>query len=354
VARWVALGLILSSSVVVVISISSGVTLSDLARLGYLQFGLAVLVSSARLLLQVLRFKVMVIGLIPEALPNLKGITTARMGSEFVALSTPASIGGEFLRAAWLKGKGVPGGKALWIGYFEVLIDVYVGSALALVAAAFAFSRGATAIGFTIGTVASVLIVAYTAVFLVPALRGIPVMSRKLFGFMERFVGARRAHRLEAAVQRGSTSFSLAARSLLSWNSLPVILKVAGLTVIQAILSGMALWLVLTSAGLRIDLLSSTLVTYGALAVAAIPISIGGSGLIELAVQAYLSSVFGFSSWAAIVFWRIASYQAILAITSVAFLILVRNATKRTSEQAQSALPVAPKALPVWRQEDAG
>jgi uncharacterized membrane protein YbhN (UPF0104 family) len=111
-------------------------------------------------------------------------------------------------------------------------------------------------------------------------------------------------------------------------DALPLILKTVGLTVIQAILSGLALWFVLTAAGLKIDLFSSTLIAGGTSAIAAIPVSIGGSGVTELTMLAYLSSVYGFSSWASIVLWRIASFQVVLAVTGAAFLLLTHKSTR--------------------------
>ena len=61
-----------------------------------------------------------------------------------------------------------------------------------------------------------------------------------------------------------------------------------------------ALWLVLNAAGLKIDIFSATVAAFGVLTIAALPISIGGSGITEVSMQLYLSSVYGFSSWAAL------------------------------------------------------
>jgi len=63
--------------------------------------------------------------------------------------------------------------------------------------------------------------------------------------------------------------------------------------------------------------------------IAQIPISIGGAAIMELSMQSYLVSVYGFHSWAAIVLWRIATYQVLLAITGIVFVIFVRKATKQ-------------------------
>ena len=235
---------------------------------------------------------------------------------------------GELVRAAWLSGKGVDGGRALWIGYLEILLDVYVGSALALLSAEFAFSRGATVIGVSIVAVVLVLVTGYTVLFLVPALRGVAIPHR-LFVIAAQFTGGERARNLETFAQKRARTFSLAAASILRRDALPLILKSIGLTVIQVFLSGVALWFILTAAGLKIDPLSSTLIAGGTSAIAAVPITIGGSGLIELTMLSYLSSVYGFSSWAAIVLWRIASFQVVLAATGIAFLLLTHKSTRK-------------------------
>ena len=52
VMKWAAIGLVVTTTVVVGISIFSGVTFSDLTELGYLTFGLAALASASRLFVQ--------------------------------------------------------------------------------------------------------------------------------------------------------------------------------------------------------------------------------------------------------------------------------------------------------------
>jgi uncharacterized protein (TIRG00374 family) len=327
VLRWVAVGLVLSTSVVGIITIFSGVTLSDLARIGYLTFALAAAASVARLLVQIARFRVITLGLVGDPRPDLRGLAIVRMSSEFIAISTPSEIGGPALRAAWLSGKRVEGGKALWIGYFEVLMQIYVGAGLGLIAAANAFWRGAAVIGSTIAVIAAILFIGYTFIFIVPAIKSIKVPHR-LFTLAAFLVGGPRATKLYLRAVVGSLNFSLAARAILNRDNVPLVLKAVGLTILEDLLAGTALWLVLNAAGLKIDLLSATLVVFGALTVAAIPITIGGSGLTELTVQSYLASVYGFSSWAAVVLWRIASFQVVLAVTGIAFLLLTRKSTR--------------------------
>ena len=131
-------------------------------------FCLAAAASAARLLVQILRFRVITLGLSGYPKPDLGGLALTRVSSEFVSLSTPATSMGVFIRTAWLSHKGVDGGKSLSIGYFEVLMEVYVGAGLGLIAAGYAVSRGAVGIGSTIAVVAIVLVTGYTVVFIVP------------------------------------------------------------------------------------------------------------------------------------------------------------------------------------------
>jgi uncharacterized membrane protein YbhN (UPF0104 family) len=326
VMKWVALGLVLSSAVVILISFFSGVTVSDLAKLGYVTFVLAAAVSASRLLVQALRFRVLALGLSGDPKPNLSGLLHARIASEFVSLSTPATSMGVFIRTAWLSGKGVESAKALWIGYFEVLMEVYVGGGLALVAAAFALSRGAVVIGSSIAVVATILIIGYTFIFVVPALKTIKVPHR-LFSIASRLVGGERATAIYLRAVVSTLNFSLAARAIVNRKNAPVVVKVVCLTIVEDFLAGTALWLVLNSAGLKIDPFSSVLALYGVVAIAQIPVSIGGAGITELTMAGYLLSVYKFTSWASIVLWRIATYQVLLAVTGVVFVLFVRRAT---------------------------
>jgi glycosyltransferase 2 family protein len=110
--------------------------------------------------------------------------------------------------------------------------------------------------------------------------------------------------------------------------SLSTILKAGCLGLMQAFLSGVTLWLVPTSAGLKIDPVSSMVAVFGVQALASVPISIGGSGISEFALQWYLSSVYGFSSWVAVVLWRLVSYQFVLLVTGIAFIWLLNKAAR--------------------------
>jgi len=324
-------GLVLSSAFVISISFFSGVTISDFVNFGYFPFIIAGIFSSLRLVVQVLRYRVAVFGLSGVPKSNFKDLTIVRVGSEFVSLTTPSLIGGVVVRAAWLSQKGVDSGRAFWIAYFEVLMDVYVGSAFALVASVYAITKGATLIGSSIAAIVIFQIIFYSIIFLIPALRGIPAFPKRLFKVAEYFVGGSKAKTLEQRVNHATRTFSLSARSILKQDALPIILKALALTLVDALLLGLALWVILMRTGLDIDLLSSIVVSFGVSTIAIIPISIGGSGVAEVTMHSYLSSVFGFNSWTAVIIWRIVSFQFLLIPTSIAFLVLMHRITRPKS-----------------------
>ena len=327
--NWVYVGLALSSTFVIAISFFSGVTLADFASFGLLPFVLAGSLSALRLLIQVLRYRVTVFGLSGVPRSNFKDLAIVRVGSEFVSLTTPSLIGGVVVRAAWLAQRGVDSGRAFWIAYFEVLMDVYVGSAFALVAAWYAFSKGANIIGSTIGAIVIFQLVLYTTIFLIPALRGIPLFPKSFFKVAQYFVGGNKAKTLEERVNRATRTFSISARSIMKYDALPVILKAFALTMVDALLLGLSLWIILTRSGLNISLPLSAVVSFGVSTIAFLPISIGGSGVAEIAMHTYLSTVLGFSSWTAVIVWRIVSFQFLLIPTSIAFLTLLRKVTRQ-------------------------
>ena len=335
--NWVYVGLALSSTFVIAISFFSGVTLSDFAAFGLIPFVIAGSFSALRLLVQVLRYRVAVFGLSGIPRSNFKDLAVVRVGSEFVSLTTPSLIGGVVVRAAWLAQRGVDSGRAFWIAYFEVLMDVYVGSAFALTAAIFAISRGATFIGSTIAAIVIFQLVLYTTIFLIPALRGIPLFPQWLFKVAQYFVGGTRAKTLEGKVKQATLTFSISARSIFRHDALPIVLKALALTLIDALLLGLSLWVILIRSGLDISLPLAAVISFGVSTIAFLPISIGGSGVAEFAMHSFLSSVLGFTSWTAVIVWRIVSFQFLLVPTSIAFLVLLRKVTRQKTPNSKNA-----------------
>src|SRR4030042_3709136 len=272
VIKWIAVGLVLSSAVVIIISLYSGVKFSDFESIGYLTFGLAAATSvGAKLLVQIVRFRVITVGLAGDPKMDLSGLALTRVSSEFISISTPTPSTGVFIRTAWLSRKGVTGGKALWIGYFEVLIEIYVGAGFGIAAGVYASLKGAVVLGSTIAVISLVLIAGYTIFFVIPARRAIKV-PHFVFTIAQYLVGGPRATALYLHAVVGSLNFSVSARTILTRGTLPVALKAVVLTIALNVLDDGGLWFVLNAAGLKIDLLSATIAANGVELIGQLPV----------------------------------------------------------------------------------
>jgi glycosyltransferase 2 family protein len=324
--RWIVVGVSVSSAVLIIISLSSGVTLAELEGPGYFFVGLAVLAVFAKLSVQVLKFRVIAGGLTAGSKTDFSGAATARIGSEFVALTTPSYIGGEFVRAAWLARKGVEPGRALWIGFVEICIDVYVGSAVSLVAAWVAFARGATAVASLIAIVILPIMAGYTIFLLILSRKGVRIPSVILW-LLSHLVGKSRAGHLVARLQGLADEFSAAAKAT-GRQSMPTIVVAVWISLVQALISGLILWFLLVPEN-AIDPISAVLSVFAVQALASVPVTVGGSGISELGLQWYLSTVYGFSSWATVVLWRLISYQLVEVLAGFSFVWLLNRGMKK-------------------------
>jgi uncharacterized membrane protein YbhN (UPF0104 family) len=209
-------------------------------------------------------------------------------------------------------------------------MDMYVASVLAFIAGAYAFVRGAPWIASSILLVGGLVVVGNTIAVAIVILRGSLTVPAGIFRFLSRFIGEDRADRLQNSVQEGTHTFAVAAKALFQRERLGLLVNGFVLTIVNAVLSGLSLWIVLAYAGLHIDLFTATFVSFGVGTLASLPVSIGGSGISELAMQSYLGSVYGFWSWAPVIVWRIATYHIILGFCGVVFVYLMMKMTGRT------------------------
>ena len=91
VIRWIAVGLVATSAVVIIITLYSGVNFSDFERIGLLAFGLAAAASAARLIVQILRFRVITVGLADDPKMDLSGLAITRVSSEVISMRVSLS-----------------------------------------------------------------------------------------------------------------------------------------------------------------------------------------------------------------------------------------------------------------------
>jgi uncharacterized membrane protein YbhN (UPF0104 family) len=250
-------------------------------------------------------------------------LISVRIGSEFVTNTTPSYIGGEIVRIAWLTKNKVPAGIAAWIATMEIIADVFVGTILALFAGIIALYNGAILIGTIIILISSLIFGFWLIVVIFSAHYNIqlPKFMTKL---IKRFLSQQRA---DIIINYTNSAISdLCTMSRENFNSKRTIKIFFVGIVITFLAFGCLGASFLVLGGLvesDLDLYKSILATAASTELGSLPITVGGSGLTELGLWAYVSGldhlpsindVLKDSHLDVIISWRIASYHIPLVI----------------------------------------
>ena len=304
---------------------------ADIFKVGLIPFIFSSMSIMGKYLLQAVRFKYFIKKFIGHNVSSTGETLCASLGNQFVTQTTPSYIGGELVRIAWLTKKGVLTGKAAWITTMEIVADVFVGTFLAFMAGAVSILHG----GYFIG----IIVILIT----------IPTFA---FWFLLMFFSARRVLRLPSFSLRASSKVCSEGKGEKFINSINTAIadlchmsrenfnsKAAGktfavgiaITFLAFILQGMSFMVLIDTVGPYLGLFDSVMATSASTALSNLPITIGGSGLAELGMWAYISNLNSLPSLHnltinshlnVIIAWRIASYHVPLVITWIALMRL--------------------------------
>jgi hypothetical protein len=281
-------------------------------------------------MMQAARFKYFIKRFIGYDVASTGKTISARLAGEFVTQTTPSYVGGEFVRIAWLSRNGVPPGKAAWVATMEIIADVFVGSMLAFIAGAFAIYKGGNVAGIGIILVTIPTFAVWLAVVLFSAKRNLrlPSFSQRI---AEKFMQKEKAENLIKTAN--SAIADLCKMSRENFNSKTAIRTFAigmAMTFVAFVFHGLS-FMVLANTAEDIGFFDSLMATSASVAVASLPVTIGGSGLAELGVWAYISNLSGIPALGdvvgdprltVIIAWRIATYHVPLVIMWIAIMRL--------------------------------
>jgi len=118
------------------------------------------------------------------------------------------------------------------------------------------------------------------------------------------------------------------------------------------ILYGISFLIIANSVGFTIEFFESVMAVMGANAIGNLPITVGGSGLAEFGIVAYINNLDPFNlvipekglEWNAVIGWRIATYYVPIVVTWVLLVKLALGKYTRP-ETAQSKCPVCGKLI---------
>jgi uncharacterized protein (TIRG00374 family) len=296
---------------------------SDVFSVGLVPFVLSVGAVMVRVLLQAYRFRYFIKHFISPHLSSTGKIMIARLGGEFVTQTTPSYVGGEIVRIAWLTKNGVPAGQAAWVATTEIIADVFVGSILAFIAGGLAIFNGGTFIGTIVILVAIPTFVFWFLVVVLSANRNIqlPKFAQKL---LQRFLSTEKSLRIIDTTNIALQDLCKMSREhFKSKKSVKVFTVGIAMTFIAFLFQGVSFLVLANAVHERVGLLESFMATSASTAISTLPITIGGSGLAELGIWAYISNLNGIphfgdiledSQLSVVIAWRIATYHVPLVI----------------------------------------
>lgn len=302
---------------------------ADVFSVGVLPFLLSVSAVMVRILLQAYRFRYFINHFIGPNISTTFKTMNARIGGEFVTQTTPSFIGGEIVRIAWLVKNGVSTGKAAWVATAEIISDVFVGSILAFIAGVVAIFSGGSFIGILIIVVAIPTFGFWFSVVVLSANRNIQLPKFSL-SLIKRFLSKERSdHLIHSTNVTLADLCKMSRENFTSFNSVKVLSVGMAITFVAFVFQGLSFLVLAQAVGEQVGFFQSFMATSAATALSTLPITIGGSGLAELGVWAYitnissiphLTDVLNSTQLSVIIAWRIATYQIPLVIMWIALM----------------------------------
>lgn len=321
--NWKLIAVLVSFLPIILLFIFSPVSITDIFSIGIAPFIMAVLFSLAKVFLQAYRFKYFVDKFLEYKVSSSIKLISVRIGSEFVTNTTPSYIGGEIVRIAWLTKHKVPAGIAAWITTMEIIADVFVGTILALFAGIIALYNGAILIGTIIILISSFIFGFWLIVVILSAYYNIQ-LPKVITKLVSKFLSQERSDKI---INYTNTAISdLCTMSRNNFNSRRTI-KIFFVGMVLTFFAFACLGASFLVLGGLIEsdlgLYDSILATAASTELGSLPITVGGSGLTEIGLWAYVSGlnnlpslneVLKDSHLDVIISWRIASYHIPLMI----------------------------------------
>jgi len=333
--NWKLLAIPVSIIPFLIIAVTFNVGFENLLAIGILPFIGASIAMAGKLFTQGLKFNYLVKKFLGPVDVNWRTISV-RIGSEFVTSTTPSFVGGELVRIMWLGKKGVPIGKASWVTIIEIVTEVLVSGIFAIAAAIISFVYGAYAIGITILAISIPITGLWSTLFFLSSKR-----TFQIPGWASRIatrVGKERSLKYIDKTNLWMKEICDMSRQTLHTKEIK---KAFTVSIIISIftwsLYGLSFMIIANGAGYVIDFFHSLMATMASIAVGNLPITIGGSGLTEFSIWAYLGHLNNLTfaaaknslQWNIVIGWRIATYHVGLVISWLFLMKVVYPSIKK-------------------------
>ena len=315
-----------------IIAIQFDIQIDDILAIGLFPFIGAIVAMMIKLVLQGIKFAYITKKYLGNTDSFLK-LIGVRVGSEFIKFTTPMFIGAEFIVIYYLKKKGIALSKATWIALVDIVTEVLAAGLLSMLAGIIALLNGAYVVGIVILATSISITTLWMVMFFLSSKHTfqVPNVLETLVTKLGKEKGTKIINQTNDWMEETCTMIRENIKT-------PESKKIFTISFLLSIVSwsfyGISFMIIAMGTGYIISIFDSIMAVMGANAIGNLPITIGGSGLAEFGIIAYLNNLnpFDFTitegilAWDAVIGWRIATYYVPIAIT---WLLLVKLALSK-------------------------
>ena len=315
-----------------IIAIQFDIQIDDILAIGLFPFIGAIVAMMIKLVLQGIKFAYITKKYLGNTDSFLK-LIGVRVGSEFIKFTTPMFIGAEFIVIYYLKKKGIELSKATWIALVDIVTEVLAAGLLSMLAGIIALLNGAYVVGIVILATSISITSLWMVMFFLSSKHTfqVPNILEVLVTKLGKEKGTKIINQTNNWMEETCTMIRENIQT-------PESKKIFTISFLFSLASwsfyGISFMIIAMGTGYVISMFDSIMAVMGANAIGNLPITIGGSGLAEFGIIAYLNNLnpFDFTitegilAWDAVIGWRIATYYVPIAIT---WLLLVKLALSK-------------------------
>ena len=330
--KWRLVAVFASMIPIAIIAIQFDIQFEDVLAIGAIPFIAGVMAMMAKLGIQGLKFAYITRNYL-GSLDTIWKLTGVRVGSEFIKFTTPMFVGAEFVVIYWLHKKGVSPSKATWIAILDIVTEVLAGGILSIMAGIIALASGAYVVAAVVlGT--SVFVTTLWMVLFFMSSKKTFQMPKIIESLAVKFGKEKGKKYIEQSNMWMEEVCTMSRQNLKTNESKKVFINGLIMSIISWIFYGVSFMVIAFGTGYVINLFDSVMAVMAANAIGNLPITVGGSGLAEFGIVAYLNNLdpFNFSipeksvEWNAVIGWRIATYYVPIVIT---WILLVKLALSK-------------------------
>ena len=318
-----------------IIAIQFDIKLEDVLAIGFFPFVGAVLAMMIKLGIQGVKFAYIARKYLGsfDSFGKLIGV---RVGSEFIKFTTPMFVGAEFIVIYYLKKKGVKLSKATWIAIMDIVTEVLAAGLLSIMAGIIALLNGAYIVGIIILATSISVTTLWIVIFFLSSKHTFQVP--KVLESIVKKLGKEKGNKI---IDQTNTWMEETCTMIRQNIKTPESKKIFTVSFLFSLASwlfyGISFMIIAMGTGYVINAFDSIMAVMGANAIGNLPITIGGSGLAEFGIVAYINNLNPFDfdipkgvvAWDAVIGWRIATYYVPIVIT---WLLLVKLALSKISK----------------------